>query len=286
VTANVPGDADIAAYERDGFLVVRQPLFAPEKLARLEGVLRDWLEWSAAGRVPSDLNVPHSTDGRLFEFLADERLLDIIERLVGPDIAIWTSQFFCKAPRTGQAISWHADGHYWTRFLQPIDVVSIWLALDDVTAANGCLRVVRGSHRAGTFHYAKRGEHENPFFPRGVPEDTIDASQIVDVELNRGEFVLFDAQLLHGSQPNESTRPRRGYTMRYMPTRCSFDPVDRQPLRRAARVIAGRVRRQLTGRDIFRHRIYLARGEDKGGNRYTPWPPAAAGSPGSVQVQR
>ena len=265
-------DKAVAAYRRDGFLIIREPLFPPAQLTRLERIMNDWLIWAELGRVPFDLNVPHATDGRLFEFLADDGVLDLIERIIGPDIAIWTSQFFHKAPRTGAPISWHADSHYWTRFLNPIEVVTVWLALDDVSSANGCLRVVSGTHRAQPFRYVNRRNDEHAFFPRGVAEEDIDTTKIVDIELGRGEAVLFDGHLLHGSQANTSDRRRSGYTMRYMPTRCSFDPVDRRPVQRLVRDVAGRVRRRLIGRDIFRHRIYLARGTDRAGNEYSPLP--------------
>jgi ectoine hydroxylase-related dioxygenase (phytanoyl-CoA dioxygenase family) len=267
--------ADVHAYERDGFVAIHQQLLAPAPLERLEAVLQDCLARAAAGHMPRDLNVPHTHDGRLFEALADERILDVVGSLAGPNLAMWTSQFFCKEPLTGASIGWHADAHYWTRFLQPIRVVSIWLALDDVSAENACLRVVPGSHRAGTFRYGPRRSDQHAFFPVCISEDQIDGSTVIDVELRRGEAVLFDGYLLHASGPNASTRRRRAYTMRYMPTDCRFDAVDLNPPRRWARKVLGTVRRVTTGHDIYRHRVYLARGVDVAGNQYSTRPDAA-----------
>src|SRR5438067_268260 len=72
----------------------------------------------------------------------DERLLDIAETLVGPNIALFNASYFCKAPRNGSPVLWHQDRWYW-----PIksDVVTLWLAIDDSTPENGCLRVIPGS---------------------------------------------------------------------------------------------------------------------------------------------
>ena len=263
--------AALDAYARDGYLIGRRPLFPAPLLDRLEEILQEWLDRVAAGTAPAHLNAPHFSDPRLFDFLAAEPVLDLVESMIGGNIAIWASQFFCKPPGAGQAIGWHADAHYWARFLRPVRVVSIWLALDDASAANGCMRVLPGSHRARRFRYVPRLPDENPFFPRRVLPDDIDASKAVDVELGRGEFLVFDGHLVHGSAANTGTRRRAGFTMRYIPTSCRFDAVDVRIGRRAARVVLDAFRRRFMGRTMSRHNIYLVRGVDLAGNSYTPW---------------
>lgn len=263
---------DVGAYRRDGYLVVRERLFSEAELARLDSIAADWQRRAAAGDARSDLNVPHFDDVRLFDFLVHPAVLDLVQPFIGEDIAIWTSQFFCKLPAAGQSIGWHADGHYWRRFLTPVDVVSLWLALDDVSTGNGGLRILPGSHRQAHFTYVGRRPHDNPFFPRRVPDDQIPQERVVDIELARGECVMFDGELLHASGANTSGRRRFAYTMRYMPTSCRFDAVDLNALTRAARVAFGACRRRWAGHDIYRHRIYLARGRDRAGNRYAPVP--------------
>ncbi len=265
--------SDVAAFRRDGFLICRWPLFAPAMLDRLRGIADAYVAEVAAGRRPADLNQPHFNDPRLFQFLLDGRALDIAERLVGPDILLWSSQFFCKPAISGRSVPWHADGRYWTNFIEPVQVVSVYIALDDQRVENGCLRLLLGSHRRDVaFPYERSGADANPFFPLGVPADKLDPAQIVEIELRAGEFVLFDGWLLHGSNANTSPDNRYSFTMRYAPTTCRVDAVSVRPVRRRIRSTIGFVRRKVQGRDIYRHRVYLVRGRDRAGNHYQPLP--------------
>src|SRR2546426_172787 len=75
----------------------------------------------------------------------DERLLDIAEQFLGRNIALFASHYIAKPPRDGQPVLWHQDGSYWP--LQPMEVVSMWLAADDSTPENGCMRVIPQTHR-------------------------------------------------------------------------------------------------------------------------------------------
>ncbi|MGE0356068.1 MAG: phytanoyl-CoA dioxygenase family protein [Burkholderiales bacterium] len=267
---------ELEAYRRDGFLVCRFPLFDAAALASLDAIAQEYQRDVAAGRRPADLNVPHFGDPRLFDWLMAPAALDIVEPVLGPDIALWTSQFFLKAPREGRAIGWHADGRYWQGYLDPVEVASIWLALDAADAGNGALRVVRGSHRRRDFRYVPRDGEDNPFFPVAVAAEEIDPADLVTIELARGEFVLFDAWLVHGSEANRSERARRGFTLRYMPTTSRFHPLGRSGAAGFAKRVLAPVVGRLRGRPVYEHRIYLARGADRAGNRYGARPPEAS----------
>ena len=262
---------DLDAYRRDGFLVGRFPLFEPARLAALDSIAEQYRQEVADGRRQADLNVPHFSDPRLFEWLMSAQVLDLVEPLLGPDIALWTSQFFCKAPGTGQAIGWHADGHYWQGYLDPLEVVSLWLALDPTDGGNGGMRVVRGSHRRRDLRYVARGGDDNPFFPIAVAADQVDPRDVVTIELARGEFLMFDAWLVHGSEANRSQRPRRGFSMRYMPATSRFYAAGRSGVAGLAKQWLAPVIGALRGRPVYRHQIYLARGSGRDDTAYSPW---------------
>src|SRR5690606_23840005 len=72
--------------------------------------------------------------------ISDRRLVDIAAIFTGPNIAVFATHYICKEPRVGRAVPWHQDGGYWP--LDPMDVVSLWLAVSASTTANGCLKVV------------------------------------------------------------------------------------------------------------------------------------------------
>ena len=75
----------------------------------------------------------------------DDRILDVVETVLVPDIALFASGYNAKPPYQGLPVLWHQDAAYWP--LEPMDVITVWLALDDSGPTNGCVRVIPGSHR-------------------------------------------------------------------------------------------------------------------------------------------
>ena len=61
-------------------------------------------------------------------------------QLIGEDIILWGSSLFCKAKKTGNETPWHQDGEYWP--IKPLESVTIWLAIDEVTPENGPLQYI------------------------------------------------------------------------------------------------------------------------------------------------
>ncbi|MDE0966389.1 MAG: phytanoyl-CoA dioxygenase family protein, partial [Candidatus Latescibacteria bacterium] len=72
-------------------------------------------------------------------------IVDYVAAILGPDVILWGGQFFCKPAHTGLEVPWHQDGEYWP--IAPLKTCSVWLAIDDVTSENGCMRYIPGSHK-------------------------------------------------------------------------------------------------------------------------------------------
>ena len=66
-----------------------------------------------------------------YRLVSDPRLVDIAEIFIGPDVALFATHYICKEPGVGRAVPWHQDGGYWP--LEPMEVVSLWLAVSDST---------------------------------------------------------------------------------------------------------------------------------------------------------
>jgi len=143
-------------------------------------------------------------------------LLDMVCQLIGDDIALWNSSFFAKPARVGTRTPWHQDGEYWP--IRPLATCTVWIAIDASTTENGCLRVMPGSHR--DTRLARHHENNAPGLSLNLElDDTeFDERQARDIVLQRGQVSLHDVYLFHGSEPNLSDKPRRGLTLRYMPT--------------------------------------------------------------------
>jgi ectoine hydroxylase-related dioxygenase (phytanoyl-CoA dioxygenase family) len=244
---------DVEFFRTQGYLLPGRQLFAPEKLSELEAIFNDHLVHKG-DKLSDELDTPHYRDERLLEFLLSDEVLDTVQPLVGPDIALWSSHFISKDPFTGRATPWHEDSAFWEgRFDRYDSIVTIWLALENPSdRKNGCMRVIPGSHLNGGF--------SDNYVPADITEQTfhaeladVDETKAVDFELQRGEFSMHDGRIIHGAKSNTSPVRRTGYTMRYFPSSVKMQPVE-----------------QNEG-----WKIWLARGRDLAGNDYANAPASA-----------
>jgi ectoine hydroxylase-related dioxygenase (phytanoyl-CoA dioxygenase family) len=187
-----------------------------------------------------------------FRYCEDPRILDMVAQLIGPDIALWNSSLFAKPARDGKRTPWHQDGEYWP--IRPLATCTAWLALDDSTTENGCLRVIRGSHRDRALRAHRTVDADDVTLHQELEPAELDESQAVDIELEAGQLSLHDVFLLHGSEANRSPRPRRGMTMRFMPTTSVFDRELAREMSKRKGIV------DHSGREVF-----LMRGVDKSG---------------------
>lgn len=219
--------AEIARYRDAGQLTPRWRL-PTAKLLRLQDALERLLV-ARADRRPDFLSLPHVPwDGpggielarEFFDFVTDPDLLDLVEAVIGADIVLWASSVFCKPAGTGLEVPWHQDGQYWP--IRPRATVTVWIALDDVTRENGCMRVIPGSHRMGEFSH-EVSDREDLVLNNVMNDPRLDLTQACDVELEAGQLSLHDANLVHGSQANRSAQRRAGFAIRYMPSTAHYD---------------------------------------------------------------
>jgi chlorinating enzyme len=190
-------------------------------------------------------------DPRLLDFLLSDTMLDLVQPLVGPDIAVWSSHMISKPARTGKATPWHTDAAYWEgRVSTMAGICTVWLALDEVTAENGCMQVIPGTHLSE--EAADLGNYEpvdtgGNIFANQVRPGLINTAVAVELLLRPNQCSIHDARIVHGASPNTSGKRRAGYAMRYLPT--------------TTKVISGHHLNH-------NHKLWLARGRDWAGNRY------------------
>ena len=123
-------DEDVEFFRTNGYLLPGQQLFSPEKLDALEAIFNEHLA-DKGDKLSDELDTPHFRDPRLLDFLLSDEVLDPVEPLVGPDIALWSSHFISKDPYTGRATPWHEDSAFWNGGSARYDrIVTVWLALE------------------------------------------------------------------------------------------------------------------------------------------------------------
>ena len=238
----------IGNFKDDGYLLFKQPVLAQPKFDALKAHFEHKLEmWDEKiDGTPEHMDVPHFRDVKLFEWLLADEVLDVVESLIGPDIALWSSHFICKPAGRGKRVPWHEDSAYWGSVLDPMEVVTVWLAIDPSTPTNGCMRIIPRTHNNGYSQYAPVSDAQKQVFGSEIKAGQFDENTAVDCTLDPNECSIHHAKLIHGSNPNTSAFRRCGYTMRYVPATSKFRP---DPTRNA-------------------FQIYLARGKDRAGNSY------------------
>ncbi|MEK9774814.1 MAG: phytanoyl-CoA dioxygenase family protein, partial [Quisquiliibacterium sp.] len=191
-------------------------------------------------------------DPGFFDYCNKPEILDMVAQLIGEDIALWNSSFFAKPALNGKRTPWHQDGEYWP--IRPLATCTVWLAVDDSTVENGCLRVLRGSHRDQRLKKHNTVTAGDVTLTQELDQSEYDESKAVDLVLKAGQISLHDVYLLHGSEANTSPKPRRGMTMRFMPTTSLFD-----------RELALRKSQELKITNHSIRPVYLVRGIDRHG---------------------
>lgn len=178
-------------------------------------------------------------------------ILDMVSQVLGDDIALWNASFFAKPARTGSKTPWHQDGEYWP--IRPLATCTVWIAVDRSTPENGCLRVIPGSHRSQRL--AKHQENNAAGLALNLELDAaeFDESQAEDIILEPGQVSLHDVYLYHGSEANHSDYPRRGMTLRFMPTTSVYRHNEPTRFQRSGVL------------EMSQRTIYLMRGVDRSG---------------------
>lgn len=145
---------------------------------------------------------------------ADPRVLDMIEGILGPDILIWSVEFFIKETGTKSVVSMHQDLTYWG-FGAVDQLCTAWIALSPATRQSGCMEFVSGSHKNPILPHEDTYDEDN-LLSRGqeirvdvAPEDRVAA------ELQPGEISLHHGLMIHGSGPNVSDDRRIAVAIRY-----------------------------------------------------------------------
>jgi ectoine hydroxylase-related dioxygenase (phytanoyl-CoA dioxygenase family) len=151
------------------------------------------------------------------------KLVKILEEMLGRPLRIYGSHLFAKLALVGTAVPPHQDMPYWP--FAPAELISAWIALDDSTIANGCVRFLAGSHRLGLLAHEPSGVTGNSL--RLAADERLHSLAEKAVEVRRGSVVLHHCLTVHRSEPNQSTRSRRGLIYIYMFPQCTADgPIE------------------------------------------------------------
>jgi len=213
------GTEEVAEYNREGFLVYHKPVLPADEFQALKDHFEELLSQWPDDKRPESMDVPHFTDTELFRWALSDSILDLVEPILGPDMLLFSTHFICKSKGDGRRVPWHEDSAYWRQMIDPMKIVTVWLALDPSLEENGCMKVVPKTHLTGPKGFS---DYEDVDTNKNVLNQEIiqlrgqdRVENEVSVILQPNECSLHDSRLIHGSIPNTSNIRRCGWTLRF-----------------------------------------------------------------------
>lgn len=149
----------------------------------------------------------HPGDNIYGMFARCRKMVDRAEELLGDEVYHYHSKMILKDPKIGGAWAWHQDYGYWYQngLLYP-DLLSVFIAVDKATTENGCLQVIRGSHRMGRIDHVLTGDQAGADLER--VNACLERMELVYCEMEPGDAIFFHSNLLHRSDQNKSDHSR------------------------------------------------------------------------------
>ena len=207
-------EQQLSKFLDDGFLVTRQ-LFDPEEAEKLlhlaksdaELLNESYAKTDASGG-ESRLAVRNGLDDSPYAAIVrSQRIVNTMQALLADEVYHYHHKMMLKEPKVGGAWEWHQDYGYWYKngCLFP-DMASCLIAMDRAVRANGCLQVIRGSHKMGRLNHTKTGEQKGADGAR--VEAALARMELHYCELDPGDAIFFHGNLLHRSDQNTSDHPR------------------------------------------------------------------------------
>src|SRR5688572_13492761 len=216
MATNLTSD-QISAYHQDRFLVIKK-FFSEAEVKQLYSTA---VEDDAMRKNALDLNDQTGKKTRLslwftpgndvFGYMTrSQRIIEAIKPLLDsdPSVCHFHSKLMQKEPRVGGAWEWHQDYGYWykNQFMFPDQLISVMVALTKANKENGCLQVIKGSHKLGRVNHGFAGEQVGADMV--MVNNALQTMPLIYCELDPGDALIFHSNLLHRSEANLSDHPR------------------------------------------------------------------------------
>ena len=208
----------IEQYGRDGYLFPL-PVFNTDEVAQAVNELNQIEQSGWATETTSISNLLRVNAHYLFPFVNrmahNATLVDNVAKILGPNMLIYSAEFFIKEPCSENIVSWHQDLTYWG-LGETDEEITAWIALSDVSIASGCMRFLPGSHRQRIQPHNDTFDKNNLLSRGQEIAVEVDEDQAVNIELKPGQVSLHHGRMFHASGPNTSKHRRIGLVIRYV----------------------------------------------------------------------
>ena len=211
---NLLTEEQLSDYDRDGYIVVRN-LFSKDEIDSLGHAARsdNEMDKSSTQRDDGEGNAVrlalwnHPGDGIYGMFARCRKMVDRVEEILKDEAYHYHSKMILKDAKVGGAWAWHQDYGYWYQngVLSP-NLCSVMIAVDQATTENGCMQVIKGSHKLGRINHILSGDQAGADMER--VEEAKKRLDLVHVTMDQGDALFFHSNTLHASDANESDHPR------------------------------------------------------------------------------
>jgi len=210
-------EEQVRDYNNDGYVIVKNFLLGDEvkklqEIAFDDGIMRQHaFDLNDQSGKKTKLTLWYTPGNDTYGLLSkSRRMVESADRLMDGDSRVchFHSKLMQKEPKVGGAWEWHQDYGYWYKneFLFPDQMISIMIAITDANKANGCLQVIKGTHKMGRIEHGFSGEQVGA--SQHYVELALKTKELVYVEINAGDALFFHPNLLHRSEANLSDMPR------------------------------------------------------------------------------
>lgn len=247
---------DIASFVNDGFIGPIK-LYEPDEASRLIREIRANNQDTSHVLYNNSVNYDRHFDiPELTRHITHPTIVKYLNAILGPDVLCWRTEWFPKFPGA-KGTEWHQVRDYsyangkpqllptesaWNAFMD----ITVWTTFTPATRATSCMRFVRGSQRAWYFderkstHTGRVDDYDVAHADTGFfgydfsdfaidPDWKPDPEDVVEMEMQPGEAVIFTATCVHGSLPNSTERQTRfAIAGRYVPTHVRVYPFQNE----------------------------------------------------------
>jgi ectoine hydroxylase-related dioxygenase (phytanoyl-CoA dioxygenase family) len=210
-------DEQIAQYHKDGYILVKGFCSKQEtdKLYKValedEAMSKNAMDLNDQSGMKTKLSLWFKPGNDVFGYLTrSEKMVNAVGQLLDGEAPVchFHSKLMQKEPKVGGAWEWHQDYGYWykNQFMFPDQLISVMVALTEANKQNGCLQVIKGSHKLGRVNHGFAGEQVGADMV--MVENALKTMELVYCEIEPGDALFFHSNLLHRSAANLSDKPR------------------------------------------------------------------------------
>jgi len=217
MTTNQFTSDQIKQYNRDGYIIIKN-FCSKQEVDKMYGIAvhdnamaNNALDLNDQTGKKTKLSLWFTPGNDIFGYLTrSERVVNRVAQILDSEAPVchFHSKLMQKEPKVGGAWEWHQDYGYWykNQFMFPDQLVSVMVALTPANKQNGCIQVIKGSHKLGRVNHGFAGEQVGADMT--MVDNALKTMELVYVEIEPGDALFFHSNILHRSEANNSDDPR------------------------------------------------------------------------------